>query len=75
MQSRYCRIESFGRGKVRAIFEFQFNHLNFIHFRLAENAEKMGQILRSGLEKLDRDVVTKVRGKGLLNAIEINSGK
>ncbi|XP_078053737.1 ornithine aminotransferase, mitochondrial [Augochlora pura] len=40
--------------------------------KLAENAEKLGQILRSELRKLPNDVVTLVRGKGLLNAIVIN---
>ncbi|KAG5831167.1 hypothetical protein ANANG_G00300950 [Anguilla anguilla] len=39
--------------------------------KLAENAEKMGQILRSELSNLPSDIVTKVRGKGLLNAIVI----
>ncbi|EDW04569.1 GH24027 [Drosophila grimshawi] len=40
---------------------------------LAENAFKMGQLLRSELSKLPKDVVSVVRGKGLLNAIVINS--
>ncbi|XP_055904079.1 ornithine aminotransferase, mitochondrial [Eupeodes corollae] len=39
---------------------------------LAENAENMGNILRSELSKLPKDVVSVVRGKGLLNAIVIN---
>ncbi|XP_048464871.1 ornithine aminotransferase, mitochondrial [Rhincodon typus] len=38
---------------------------------LAENAEQMGKLLRSELLKLPSDVVTAVRGKGLLNAIVI----
>ncbi|XP_051968818.1 ornithine aminotransferase, mitochondrial-like [Xyrauchen texanus] len=38
---------------------------------LAENAERMGQILRAELNKLPREVVSVVRGKGLLNAIII----
>lgn len=40
---------------------------------LAENAEKMGQIFREELNKLEKesDIVEKVRGKGLLNAIVI----
>lgn len=42
---------------------------------LAENAEKMGQKLRTELQKLPRDVVSIVRGKGLLNAIVINKSK
>ncbi|ALC45137.1 Oat [Drosophila busckii] len=40
--------------------------------RLAENAYKMGELLRSELSKLPKDVVSVVRGKGLLNAIVIN---
>lgn len=40
--------------------------------KLAENAQKLGEILRAELGKLPRDVVTLVRGKGLLNAIVIN---
>ncbi len=39
---------------------------------LAENAEKMGRKLRSELGELPKDVVSIVRGKGLLNAIVIN---
>lgn len=41
--------------------------------KLAENAEKMGSILRQGLGELDKDIVTSNRGKGLLNAIVINN--
>ncbi|TDG45267.1 hypothetical protein AWZ03_008329 [Drosophila navojoa] len=41
--------------------------------RLAENAFKMGQLLRKELSKLPKEVVSVVRGKGLLNAIVINS--
>lgn len=41
--------------------------------KLAENAEKMGNILRQGLGELDKDIVTSNRGKGLLNAIVINN--
>ncbi|XP_015127817.1 ornithine aminotransferase, mitochondrial [Diachasma alloeum] len=40
--------------------------------KLAENAYKLGQLLRNELNKLPKDVVTLVRGKGLLNAIVIN---
>ena len=42
--------------------------------RLAENAEKMGEIFRDRIRKLAEksDLVVKVRGKGLLNAILIN---
>lgn len=42
-----------------------------IEENLTENAEKMGVILRRELNKLDKNTVTKVRGKGLLNAIII----
>lgn len=40
---------------------------------MAENAERMGQLLREELNKLasESDCITKVRGRGLLNAIII----
>lgn len=40
--------------------------------KLAENAEKMGNILRDELASLPKDIVSIVRGRGLLNAIVIN---
>ncbi|XP_026848448.1 ornithine aminotransferase, mitochondrial [Drosophila persimilis] len=40
--------------------------------KLAENAYKMGDLLRNELGQLPKDVVSVVRGKGLLNAIVIN---
>lgn len=40
--------------------------------KLAENAEKMGEIFRTELKKLNLPIIKDVRGKGLLNAIEIN---
>ncbi|XP_075222113.1 ornithine aminotransferase precursor isoform X2 [Lycorma delicatula] len=43
-----------------------------IEENLAENAEKMGQLLRKELSLLPKDVVSIVRGKGLLNAVVIN---
>uniref|UniRef100_A0AAY4A4X4 Ornithine aminotransferase n=1 Tax=Denticeps clupeoides TaxID=299321 RepID=A0AAY4A4X4_9TELE len=43
--------------------------------KLAENADKMGQLLRAELMKLPNDIVTMVRGKGLLNAIVIKETK
>ena len=41
---------------------------------LAENAERLGSLFRDGIQKLvdSSDLVLKVRGKGLLNAILIN---
>ena len=39
--------------------------------KLAGNSERLGRILRRGLEKIDTDMITLVRGKGLLNAIVI----
>ena len=43
---------------------------------LAENAFNMGNIFRSELaRKLPKELVTQVRGKGLLNAIEINKSE
>lgn len=41
---------------------------------LAQNAENLGAIFRSELSQLPRDVVSCVRGKGLLNAVVINKG-
>lgn len=40
--------------------------------KLAENSEKMGKILRAELNKLPKDIVSIVRGRGLFNAIVIN---
>ena len=40
--------------------------------KLAENAERLGRVFREELSKLPTDIVTTVRGKGLLNAIVIN---
>lgn len=42
---------------------------------LAANAEKQGEVLRSGLRAMKSDFVCDVRGKGLLNAIEIDQHK
>ena len=39
--------------------------------KLAENAEYLGEIFRSEMEKIDSDMIELVRGKGLLNAIVI----
>lgn len=38
---------------------------------LSENAEALGKILRAELESIDSDMITLVRGKGLLNAMVI----
>lgn len=43
--------------------------------KLAENAERLGHILRKELSKLPKDKVPIVRGKGLLNAIVIDKSK
>ncbi|MBP1225270.1 ornithine--oxo-acid transaminase [Flavobacterium sp. 1355] len=45
--------------------------------KLAENAERLGIILRKGLNEIAErnNLITLVRGKGLLNAIVINSGE
>jgi len=42
--------------------------------KLSERAEELGKLFRSEIEKLieKSDLITKVRGKGLLNAILIN---
>ncbi|MBL1213275.1 MAG: ornithine--oxo-acid transaminase [Ignavibacteriae bacterium] len=39
--------------------------------KLAERAEKLGQIFRDELRKIDNEMISLVRGKGLLNAIVI----
>ena len=39
--------------------------------KLAENADRLGKILRSELANFENDMITLVRGKGLLNAIVI----
>jgi len=39
--------------------------------KLAENSERLGKILRRELEAIDTDMISLVRGKGLLNAIVI----
>lgn len=41
---------------------------------LADNAFKMGEIFRSELKKIKHPLIREVRGRGLLNAIEINDG-
>ncbi len=38
---------------------------------LEENAERLGKLFRSEIEKIDSDMITLVRGKGLLNAVII----
>ncbi len=45
--------------------------------KLAENAEKMGELFRNGLRAIAKrnPLITLVRGKGLLNAIVINIGE
>jgi ornithine--oxo-acid transaminase len=40
--------------------------------KLAENAEKMGAFFREAILNINSPIVKEVRGKGLLNAIEIN---
>lgn len=42
---------------------------------LAQNAQVLGEKLRTELRKLPKELVTTVRGKGLLNAIVINKRK
>ncbi len=42
--------------------------------KLAENAEKMGEIFRTEMKKVKSGMIETVRGKGLLNAIAIKPG-
>ncbi len=39
--------------------------------KLAENAERQGEALRAGLKEIDHPLLKSVRGRGLLNAIDI----
>ena len=39
--------------------------------KLAENAEKLGQVFRARISKIHSDMIELVRGKGLLNAVVI----
>lgn len=39
--------------------------------KLAENAEKLGQVFRDRISKIHSDMIEMVRGKGLLNAVVI----
>jgi ornithine--oxo-acid transaminase len=39
--------------------------------RLADNAYKLGNIMRNALRTMDQSLITTVRGKGLLNAIVV----
>jgi len=43
--------------------------------KLAENADKMGEVFRSELRKLQLPIIELVRGKGLLNAMVIRTGE
>jgi ornithine--oxo-acid transaminase len=43
--------------------------------RLAENADKMGEVLRAELRALNSPMIQTIRGKGLLNAIVIDESK
>jgi len=40
---------------------------------MVENAARMGELLRNELNRLPKDKVKVVRGKGLLNAIVIDA--
>ena len=41
--------------------------------KLSENSDKIGKLFRSGLEKIRKDFILDVRGKGLMNAIEFEN--
>ena len=42
---------------------------------MVERAETMGQLFRKGLKDINSDIITIIRGKGLLNAIVIDESK
>ena len=46
-----------------------------VHERLAENAQRLGEKFRQELRTLPENIVSIVRGKGLLNAMVINKSK
>ncbi|HMS53133.1 MAG TPA: aminotransferase class III-fold pyridoxal phosphate-dependent enzyme, partial [Chitinophagales bacterium] len=46
-----------------------------IHEKLAQNAQEMGKLLREGIANINSPLVKEVRGKGLLNAIEIDTNE
>lgn len=41
---------------------------------LAENAKRLGKILKEELDKLPKDIATEFRGRGLLTGLVINKG-
>lgn len=43
--------------------------------KLSENADRLGKIFRSELKSLPKEIVTAIRGKGLLNAMVIDKSK
>jgi ornithine--oxo-acid transaminase len=43
--------------------------------KLADNSQRLGEILRSELRKINSPRITAIRGKGLLNAIVIDDSK
>ena len=51
--------------------------IHWLQLGLAENADEMGKLFRKEMNKLveKSDLVTMVRGKGLLNAIVINESE
>lgn len=42
--------------------------------KLAENAAKMGEIVRTELEKIPKDIALAFRGRGLLAGLQLNPG-
>lgn len=53
---------------IRALEVVQEEHM-------VERAEKLGHVLRQGLEAIKSPIIQTVRGKGLLNAIVIDESK
>ena len=43
--------------------------------QLTENADRMGNVFREALKKIDSPLISDIRGKGLLNAITVQSDK
>lgn len=43
--------------------------------KLADNAAKMGEIVRTELEKIPKDIAVEFRGRGLLAGLKLNPGE
>ena len=71
-----CDLEWFSKIRSSLLYATVILFKVIEEERLAENSEKLGHLVRGELSaKLNPETVVKIRGKGLLNAIVINSSK